>query len=110
MINYTTPTIHLIVEGVDISSDEIYVTLEQGQTELTKTGTDLTVTAVTVGQNTDTDIVLVLSQEESASFNPCKNVMVQVNWISSAGVRDATEIKTINVMKNLLDEVIEYGN
>ena len=95
---------------MDITDKEIYVTLEQGNIELSKTGSDLTATAVTVGQTTDTDITFVLSQEETGQFNLCKNVAIQVNWIGSNGVRAATEIKAIGVMANLLDEVIEYGN
>ena len=110
MINYTTPTISLVVEGVDISGNDVYVSLEQGKLELTKSGASLNITTETVQQVTNTNITLTLTQEESASFDYNKNVSVQVNWITSGGVRSATEIKTISVMKNLLDEVIEYGN
>lgn len=110
MINYTTPTITLTVEGVDISANDIYVSLEQGRIELTKSGSDLIVTTDTHGQVTDTVITFTLTQEESATFNFGKSVSVQVNYISAQGVRDATEIKTIGVMRNLLDEVIAYGN
>ncbi len=110
MINYTTPTVALTIEGVDISSHDIYVSLEQGCNELTKTGTDLNVTTETIGQVTNTNITFTLTQLESASFDFNRNVLVQVNWITSAGVRSATEIKNIPVMRNLLDEVIEYGN
>ena len=110
MINYTTPTITLTVEGVDISANDIYVSLEQGKIELTKSGSDLIVTTDTHGQVTDTVITFTLTQEESATFNFGKSVSVQVNYISAQGVRDATEIKTIGVMRNLLDEVIAYGN
>lgn len=110
MINYTTPSISLVVESVDLTGNDVYVTLEQGSHELTKTGSDLIITTDTHGQQTDTEIVFTLSQTESASFNINKSVSVQVNWINSSGVRDATEIKTIGVMRNLLDEVIEYGS
>ena len=110
MINYTTPSISLVVESVDLTGNDVYVTLEQGSHELTKTGSDLIITTDTHGQQTDTEIVFTLSQTESASFNINKSVSVQVNWINASGVRDATEIKTIGVMRNLLDEVIEYGS
>jgi hypothetical protein len=105
MINYTTPVIKLMVEGIDLTGYDVYVTLEQGQKELTKSGTDLIIQAVTVGQNTDTEIDFSLTQEESGSFDFNRTVSIQVNWISS-GVRSATDIKTIPVMRNLLDEVI----
>ena len=110
MINYTTPTITLTVEGVDLTPHDVYVSLEQGTHELHKTGNDLTITTDTHGQVTDTIITLVLTQEESASFNVGKAVNVQVNYVTADGVRDATEIKTVNVMRNLLDEVVNYGN
>lgn len=110
MINYTTPSISLTVEGKDWSAMDVYVTLEQGCIELTKTGTDLTITTETHEQITDTNIIFVLSQEESAKFAFNSSVAVQVNAIDSNGVREATEIKTVGVMRNLLDEVIQYGN
>ena len=105
MIRYTTPTITLIVEGVELGSEDIYVTLKQGAVELTKSGADLTVSA-----DEDTTITFGLSQEESAEFKENLSVAVQVNWITASGVRAATQIQSISVFKNLLDEVIEYGN
>ena len=106
MINYTTPTISLTVEGVDLTGQDVYVSLAQGAVELTKTGEDLTITH----EEDDTKIIFQLSQDESAVFKFNSSVSVQVNWISVAGVRSATEIKSIPVMKNLLDEVIAYGD
>lgn len=106
MINYTTPTITLTVEGVDISAFDVFVTLEQGKTELTKSGADLTITTETVQQITNTIISFTLSQLESAKFDYSRYVNVQVNWINN-GTRNATEIETIEVMRNLLDRVIE---
>lgn len=110
MINYTTPTISLIVENIDISNMDVYVTLQQGCHEMTKRGADLVVTAVQTEQTTDTSIVFTLSQLESASFRFNQAASIQVNWISQQGVRGATEIKGIPVLRNLLDEVISYAN
>lgn len=110
MINYTTPTLSLTVEGVDLSGMDTYVSLEQGQKELTKTGDDLIIEPIIGEETTDTKITFTLTQEESASFDFGKSVSVQVNYISSSNVRDATEVKTIPVMRNLLDKVIHYGD
>jgi hypothetical protein len=111
MINYTTPAIPLIVEDRDLTQgQDVYVSFEQGFTELTKTGTDLTITTSSRGQITDSNIVLVLTQEESAMFNLKQAVTIQVNWINAAGVREATEQKRISVFRNLLDKVIAYGD
>lgn len=109
MINFTTPTITLVVEGVDLTGKNIYATLEQGCRELTKKGSEMAVTTEQVGERTDTVMTMMLTQEESASFDFNRNASVQVNWITAGGVRGATEIKKIDVMRNLLDEVIEYG-
>ena len=108
MINYTTPSITLEVEGADLTSQDVYVTIVQGSIELTKSGQALTV-SYDSEQDTST-IVFVLSQEESAQFAFSRSAQLQVNFINSSGVRDATNIATIDVLKNLLDEVIEYGS
>lgn len=106
MIRFTTPIITLEVEDIDLTDQDIYVSVEQGDTELTKSGDDLTV-AFSEG---NTNITFTLTQIESALFRYDRKVAIQVNWISSSGVRAATEIATIPVMKNLLAEVIEYGD
>lgn len=106
MINFTTPTITLIVKGVDITAADIYVTLEQMQTTLTKTGAELE----TEAEENNTVIRMTLTQEESASFEYSSGAAVQVNWITADGTRGATGIKTIGVLRNLLDEVIDYGH
>lgn len=110
MINYTTPSISLTVENRDLTSADVYVTIEQGFVELVKKGTDLTITTDTHNQITDTNIVFVLSQEESAMFKFGQSAAIQVNWINASGVREATEIKGVGVMRNLLDRVIAYGD
>lgn len=108
MINYTTPSITLEVEGVDLTGQDTYVTIVQGQVELTKSGNDLTISYNSTTETTT--IVFVLTQEESASFQFSRSAQLQVNFINSSGVRDATNIATIDVLKNLLDEVIAYGD
>lgn len=109
MIRYTTPILPLEVEGVDLTTNEdVYVTLKQNDVELTKKGSDLTIL-----YDAETDISTItftLSQEETAAFNVNRAVDIQVNFINNAGVRDATDIATIPVMRNLLDKVINYGD
>lgn len=109
MIRYTTPILPLEVEGVDLSTNEdVYVTLEQGSVELTKSGSDLTIEYDS--QTEISTITFTLTQEESAAFNISKSVAIQVNFINASGVRDATNIATIPVMRNLLDKVVNYGD
>lgn len=109
MINYTTPSITLEVEGADLTGNQdVYVTIVQGSIELTKKGTDLTVTYDSTTEISS--IVFTLTQEESAQFAFSRSAQLQVNFINASGVRDATNIAQIDVLKNLLDEVIEYGS
>lgn len=109
MIRYTTPILPLEVEGVDLTDNEdVYVTLEQGGLELTKSGSDLTVQYDP--QTEISTITFSLTQEESSAFNINKAVAIQVNFINASGVRDATNIATLPVLRNLLDKVISYGD
>lgn len=106
MIKYTTPTITLTIKGADITSYNAFVTIEQGASKLTKSGGDLTMEAVTVGERTDTKITLELSQTETALFKEGQRARVQVNWTTGDGTRGATKIKGVGVLGNLLNEVI----
>lgn len=114
MTRYTTPALDLLVEGVDISADDIYVSFVQelpcGQINIEKKNADLIVTTETHGQDTDTKIIVLFTQEESAKFAPGKAVFVKVNFIDSSGIRDCTETVAIDIEDNLLDRVIEYGD
>lgn len=107
MIRYTTPTFTLTVSGVDMSDDDVYVSFNQGSIVLTKTGDD-----VTVSYSDDDDattITVMLEQSESALFELKGKVVIQVNWITSDGVRYATKPASAYVKTNLFEEVIEYG-
>lgn len=105
MIRYTTPTITLIIENFSFPEEcDIYVTLEQGTVELTKDDAEVT----PVGDNVV--LKVTLTQTESGSFKMCAPVYVQVNWIDSDGVRNATKIAQLSAFENLLDKVIQYGD
>ena len=109
MIRYTTSILPLEVEGIDLTQNEdVYVTLEQGSMELTKSGSDLTIEYDP--QTEISNISFTLTQEETAAFNISKSVAIQVNFINASGVRDATNIATVPVLRNLLDKVINYGD
>ena len=108
MYQYTTPSIELLVKGVDISAHHIFATVEQKDASLTRDGDDLTVEVIPTDDGANTKISFELTQTESAKFNFNSWAEVQVNWITAAGKRKATEIKKIPVMKNLLNEVVSY--
>ncbi len=111
MVKYTTPALPLIVEDIDLSTNEdVRVTFEQGTHKFTKSGEDLHITTETHGQQTDTTITVVLTQAETGSFDDRSAIQIQVNYINASGRRDATNIAKIEAGRNLLAEVIEYGN
>lgn len=121
MRRYTTSTPSLIVEGVDISSHKVWVTFTQiypddidstvintlSQAEYKTESLTVTPTGKAVSGN-DTIITCSLSQEQTARFKPGR-VRVQVNWMTSGGVRKATDIVLIPSFDNLLDEVKTYA-
>ena len=106
MIIGTTPTFTLKLKksyDVDLTSvNNIYVTLQQGNILLTKTGTDITI----VDAKT---IQVSLTQSESLDFTIDKTINLQLNWTyvdNSVTQRAATKIITINLEKQLLKQAI----
>lgn len=105
MIQYTTPTITFIVETLLYESDDIYVTFKQdGKEKLTKSSVD-----ILDRDDKTTTISVLLTQEDTGSFDYEKTVEIQVNWVTSDGSRDATMPYKEPVFRNLLDEVKSYG-
>lgn len=99
---YTTPPIGLLVKGFDITQKDVYVTVEQCNTQVTLSGSQLTMTTTEDG---DTEITFALTQEQAGSFSVKAPAEIQVNWMDG-GTRKATEIAKVRVFNNLLDEVI----
>lgn len=98
---YTSPTQELLVEGVNLTASEVFVSYKNGDLRLTFTGADIEMEAV----ESDTIIRVWMSQETTALFNLKKDLEVQVNWIED-GQRNATTIEKVTVARNLLEEVI----
>ena len=105
MRRYTTPTHSLVVEGVDLTDMDVFVTYAQGCNKLTLQPDDATYDVDTG----NTTVEVTLSQAQTASFVAGKRVAVQVNAIDSEGRRNSTSVKEVVVTQNLLDEEIEYG-
>lgn len=103
MTRYTTPTLPLEVDA-DLSGNEVYVTLSQNSVIITKQIYDFT-----VDEHNVTSINVPLTQQETGQFSAVAKVQVQVNFISGAGDRGATNIQFISLFDNLLPEVISYG-
>lgn len=104
MRRYTTPTIGLCIEGIDITDADIYVTFESKDNTVTVKNPDAAY------ENGNTIIECPLTQEQTASFGLTNQVVVQVNWVYSNGKRNATEIKAVSISDNLIEKVVEYGD
>ena len=102
MYRGTTPTLTIRVTGEDFADSTVYVTLEQGNTELTKT--DAVITPTQSGST----IALFLTQEETLLFT--EGVLgVQIRWINSSGIAQASPIKNVKIKPILLEGVITYA-
>lgn len=99
----TTPTITIRVIGEDFDGSTLYVTLEQGALELTKSGSDVLVTPTETGST----VAIFLTQEETLMFTK-GTARIQIRWINSSGVADASPIKNIEVNPILLEGVIVW--
>ena len=82
------------------AATDVHVTFKSGQTKLDKTGEDLAVTAH--------QIDVSFSQEESLTF-AVGMIEVQANWLMN-GKRQASEVSTYEVSRQLLNEVIGDDN
>lgn len=104
MRQYTTPTLPLTVEGVDLTDcDYVWVTLsDKAGAVVTKENPEMTL------DGEDTEIEITLTQAETGQFAANQRVDVEVNWMKS-GVRGATEIAQIMVEENLLKEILPNG-
>ena len=105
MVRYTTPTFQLTLpETVDLTeASNVYVTFSKasGTVIYTKSGEDIEVSAHQVD--------VYLTQSETAVF-PTGAVRLQLNWTYQEGgeaKRACSEIASVNVTPNLLNEVVE---
>lgn len=99
MRRYTTPTLHIKIQDVDLSGMQIYVTLSQYDNAVTIDGVE----ASFIGGNTELEVDL--SQVDTSGFIAGK-AKIQINWKDAEGKRNATTIKTIHIDDNILREVV----
>lgn len=104
MIIGTTPTFTLTIpdkEELDLNNAEnIYFTIRQGSLKITKSGEDI----IIINEYT---VQVSFTQEETLQFRYNIPAEIQLNWIYANGARAATKIKTIELSKNLIREVLE---
>lgn len=96
----TTPTFTLTFteEGLDLTTaSNVYVTFEQKDVNFTKQGADLDIE--------EKAIDVFLSQEETLQFQ-IGMVDVQVNWTMANGRRASSDVKQVEISKQLLRQVV----
>ena len=103
MRRYTTPTITITVRGETFADSTIYVTLRQGSTLITKTNDDIIKTVD--GENST--LYVLYSQEETGSLAK-GTAQIQIRWINSNGIADATRVKLVQIDPVLMEGVIFY--
>lgn len=102
MIRYTTPTVELVIEGVDLTGLTVLATLGQKRQRLTIESEQVTY------DGTDTTVIVTLTQEQLGRFAE-GDAEMQVNWIWPSGKRGATLKAPVSIYGNLLERVVAYG-
>ena len=102
VIQYTTPIERAVVEGVDLTGCDVWLSFQQGRREL-----DVKASSVTY-DGEDTTVEVPLTQLQTAGFK-AGTVQMQCNWVTPEGSRDATVLAEVEWGLNLLERVVEYG-
>ena len=104
----TTPAIEITAIGEQITEATVYVTIAQGDVQITKTNrrNDPSITVEPAGD--DTKIVVILSQADTLRLRPGAG-KVQVRWIFEDGTAGTSDNGYVEVGEALLKDVITYG-
>lgn len=108
----TTPIVTLDV-AQDFDDCNVYVTIDQGGTQITKASRESADIEITkhyddAGNFDYSKVALYLTQSETLGLEVGK-VRVQIRWIDTDGNAYATDIDSFKVKESLLQEVIDYG-
>ena len=109
----TTPIITLDVPQ-DFTGCNVFVTVDQDGTQVTKSSRDSSDIRITKhytdeGEFDYSTVALYLTQAETLGFE-VGVARVHVRWVSILGEAKATDIGTFNIEESLYQEVIAYGN
>lgn len=109
MIQFTTPAVTLTVKGVTFDGTEkVWVSIRQKTGGGTENKIDIDDATVDTS-GADPVITFTLTQEQTAGLS-LGAALIQVNWITTTDERGATDIVTVNIGRNLLDEVKTYAD
>lgn len=98
----STP-IHVFSVNRDLREAQVFLTYKQGDDVIvTKTNEDMEIS--------EDGIAVGLTQEDTLKLKASRRVEVQLRYINSDGLAEASDIIKMNVDKILQDGVIEYRN
>ena len=99
MVQATTPTFTLTLpNSVNLEeAQSVYFTFMQNGLTITKTGEDLTID--------HNEVEVYFSQADTVQMT-VGQARLQLNWVYNGGERACSNIVTIEVTKNLLNEVL----
>lgn len=103
MIRYTTPVLIIRVHA-DITDTQIYVTFKQKELKIIKQIAPENVTL----EDGWTILRVEFTQKETAKFRDRVPVGVDINWVYADGARNATDIKYVTTIDNLLSKEVHY--
>lgn len=109
----TTPIVTLDV-AQDFDNCNVYVTIDQNGTQVTKasrTSPDIEITKHynNSGEFDYSKVAVYLQQSETLGFEVGK-ARVQIRWIDILNNAYATDIQSFKIDESLLEDVIDYGN
>lgn len=109
----TTPIVTLDVPQ-NFDNTNVYVTIDQNGTQITKASRESADIEITKHYKEDgtfdySAVAMYLTQAETLSLEVGK-ARVQVGWVDFINQAYKSDIGTIDIEESLLQEVMEYGN
>ena len=106
----------VIVPSSVLDNCNVYVTIDQNGTQVTKASRDTLDIAITKNydesdptRHISTTVSMFLTQKETLGFEVGK-ARAQLRWVNFLDEAYASDIATITIDESLLEEVIAYGN
>jgi len=95
--------LHVFSVNRDLRESRVFLTYKQGDDVIvTKTNEDMEIS--------EDGIAVGLTQEDTLKLKASRRVEVQLRYVNSDGLAEASDIIKMNVDKILQDGVIEYRN
>lgn len=104
----TTPAIEVTAIGEQLADATVYVTISQGDSQITKTNKHNNPAVTVEADGDNTKITAILSQSDTFRLRPGAG-RVQIRWIFEDGTAGASDFGYVEVGETMYREVISYG-